>query len=138
MTRFSKYALDEHDFSKFAAAGGKLIITQGTGDPIIPHEMMYDYYGKAIATAPSESALNDSVRLFMPEGGGHSMSDWTGAMPSISQGMKALTDWVEGDNAPGQLPTVFYDFANDRVKSRGIVPMFNLWLYKKKAKLEMI
>ena len=138
MTAFSKYALDEYDFNGFAAAGGKLIITQGTGDPIIPHEMMYDYYAKAITAFPSENALNQSVRLFMPEGGGHSMLDWTGGMPTIADGMKVLTDWVEHGIAPDQIPTVFYDFEKDAVMSRKMVPAFNYWSYKKKSKLGMI
>lgn len=138
MTEFAAYALDSYDFTRFASAGGKLIITQGTGDPIIPHEMMIDYYAKAITGFPSEDAFNDTVRMFMPEGGGHSMSDWTGGMPVVSDGMRALTDWVEKGIAPAVLPSVYCNYIEDRIISRDNVPMFNYWGYKKKQKLSMI
>ena len=128
-----RYDFNECDFTSYAQAGGKLIITHGTGDCVAPYQAVIDYYGRAMEHFPSERIMNESVRLFMPPFAGHSILDWSGPAVSCSDGMKALTDWAEKGLAPDTLPTVLYDFENDRPHERGSVPSFRQWTYRKQV-----
>jgi len=77
--------------------------------------------------------MNQSVRMFMPPFAGHSILDWSGPAVSCADGMKALTDWAEKDLAPDTLPTVRYDFENDRPYESGQVASFRQWTYRKEV-----
>ncbi|MBR5047222.1 MAG: tannase/feruloyl esterase family alpha/beta hydrolase, partial [Eubacterium sp.] len=130
--KFDRYSFNQDDFTAFARHGGKLIITQGTGDCVLPYETMLDYYEKVFDHFPSEKMLNSAVRLFMPELAGHSILDWTGPAVSISDGMKALTAWVEEKKAPDYLPTMRYDFAAEKVVEASEVKLYSQWAFRKK------
>lgn len=129
---FDRYSFNECDYSPFAGSGGKLIITQGTGDCVVPYQQMIDYYRDAFDHFPSEKIMKDTVRLFMPDLAGHSILDWSGPAVSIADGMTALTDWVEKGIAPDSLPTQRYDFAADRAVETSSVPVYDQWQYKAK------
>ena len=119
------------DFSAYAARGGKLIITQGTGDCVVPYQSTIDYYNNMLEYFPSEKIMNDSIRMFMPYMAGHSILDWSGAAVACSTGMKALTEWVEHGKAPDKMATVKYDFGKDKPILEDTVEVFNQWKYKK-------
>lgn len=129
---FRRFDFDNADFSSYAACGGKLIITQGTGDCIVPYQSTIDYYNHILEYFPSEKIMKGSIRMFMPYMAGHSILDWSGAAVDCATGMRALTEWVEKKKAPDQLATVQYDFAQDRAISRGEVECFNQWRQKEK------
>ena len=132
--KFDRYSFNEDDFNTFARKGGKLIITQGTGDCVVPYQQMMDYYMSAFDHFPSEKMLNDTVRLFMPALAGHSILDWSGPAVCIADGMLALTKWVEEDQAPDVIPTMLYDFAADRVVEASEVSVYNQWKQKQMVK----
>ncbi len=119
------------DFSAYAARGGKLIITQGTGDCVVPYQSTIDYYNNMLEHFPSERMMNDSVRMFMPYMAGHSILDWSGAAVACSTGMKALTEWVEHGKVPDKMVTIKYDFQQDKPIWEDTVEVFNQWHYKK-------
>ena len=77
--------------------------------------------------------MNRSVRMYMPEFAGHSILDWSGPAVSIANGMMALTLWTEKGKAPDRLPTIQYDFDNDRPFKTGEVNCFHRWTYLKKV-----
>ncbi|MGN0466860.1 MAG: tannase/feruloyl esterase family alpha/beta hydrolase [Lachnospiraceae bacterium] len=128
---FCDIDFSEADFSAYANRGGKLIITQGTGDCVVPYQSTIDYYNNMLEYFPSEKIMNDSLRMFMPYMAGHSILDWSGAAVSCSTGMRALTDWVENGQAPDKLETVRYNFHQDRSIFEDTVEMFNQWKYKR-------
>ena len=130
--KLDRYSFNQKDFTAFAANGGKLIITQGTGDCVLPYELMIDYYGEIFDYFPSEKMLNRAVRLYMPEMAGHSILDWSGPAVSIADGMRALVAWVEKKIEPDSLPTMRYDFAADRAVETSEVKMYSQWAYRKK------
>ncbi|MCI6857665.1 MAG: tannase/feruloyl esterase family alpha/beta hydrolase [Eubacterium sp.] len=129
---FREIHFKEADFSAFAAHGGKLMITQGTGDCVVPYQAAIDYYNDALDYFPSERIMNESVRMFMPYLAGHSILDWSGPAVSISEGMKVLTDWVEQGQAPEIIPTIRYDFQKDEPVCESSVEVFRQWEYKKR------
>lgn len=120
------------DFSAYAERGGKLILTQGTGDCVVPYQSAIDYYNDMLEYFPSERIMNDSLRMFMPDMAGHSILDWSGAAVACSTGMRALINWVEHGKAPDRMATVRYDFRQDRSILEDTVEVFNQWKYKKK------
>ena len=129
--KLERYSFNQKDFTAFAANGGKLIITQGTGDCVIPYESMIDYYMEIFDYFPSEKMLNKTVRLYMPELAGHSILNWSGPAISIADGMRALVAWVEEKKEPDSLPTMWYDFAAERVAESSEVKLYSQWTYRK-------
>lgn len=127
--RFDRYSFNECDYTPYARSGGKLIITQGTGDCVVPYQQMIDYYRNAFDYFPSEKIMNDTIRLFMPPLAGHSILDWSGPAVSIADGMTALTNWVEKGIAPECLPTQRYDFVRDCAVEKSSVQVYDQWQY---------
>lgn len=128
---FSRYDFNDTDFSEHAARGGKIMITHGTGDCVVPYQAAIDYYNSALDHFPSEKIMNDSLRMFMPYLAGHSILDWSGPAVACSVGMEALTRWVEKGEAPEKIPTVRYNFSQDKPLIEDEVTVFNQWHYKK-------
>ena len=131
---YDRYSFNEDDFTGLASRGGKIIITQGTGDCVVPYQQMMDYYMDAFDHFPSEKMMNDTVRLFMPEQAGHSILDWSGPAVAIADGMEALTRWVEEGQAPDVIPTMRYDFAAMKVTEASEVTVYNQWRQKQMMK----
>lgn len=131
---FGKIDFNVADYAKHGKLGGKVIVTHGTGDCVVPYQAAIDYYRNVLDHFPSEKIMNDSYRLFMPVLAGHSILDWSGAAVNIHDGMLALTDWVENNNAPEKLPTMNYDFINDKPFDEGEVEVFNQWKYQVRMK----
>lgn len=101
------------DLSAFAARGGKLIITQGTGDPVVPFVNTFAYVKDMAEHFESAEAMADACRLYRMPYAGHSILDWSGPAVSLADGMAGLTDWVERGEAPDTLPIQRYDFDHD-------------------------
>ncbi len=129
--KLDRYSFNQKDLTAFAANGGKLIITQGTGDCVLPYETMIDYYMEVFDYFPSEKMLNKTLRLYMPELAGHSILDWSGPAVSIADGMRALVAWVEGKKEPDKLPTMRYDFAAEKVVESSEVKLYSQWTFRK-------
>ena len=135
---FIRYDFNDSDFTAYAAHGGKLLITQGTGDCVVPFKAAIDYYRDMMDHFPSEKIMNQTIRMFMPSMAGHSILDWSGAAVSCAEGMKALTRWVEEGRAPDILPTTRYDFRNDRSVYDDTVPSFKHWNYQQTCRKAFI
>ena len=131
---FSDYDFSDTDFTKYAARGGKLIITHGTGDCVVPYQGAIDYYQNILEHFPSEKIMNESVRMYMPDMAGHSILDWSGPAVSCADGMKALTLWTEQGKAPDRLPIVRYDFRNDKPQIQSTVEPFDQWHHRKELR----
>ena len=110
---FIKYTFDSSRFGSFTKRGGKAIITEGTGDPVLPWPLLTDYYFDIINHYPKERTANESIRMFMMPRAGHSILDWSGPAVTTADGMKALMNWVEKGIAPEKLRAVNYDFDAD-------------------------
>ena len=122
---FEKYSTYEADLRQMAHYKGKLIITHGTGDHIVPNKLSLTYYKKVAKYFNSEEDMKKNVRIFFPRFGGHALYDWDGPNVTNASGFRALMRWVEEDKAPEYLETLKYDFMKDQVIERGSVPVFS-------------
>lgn len=99
----SDIATDSPDLSAFRARGGKLIISHGANDQVIPAAGSVDYYRRVIETIGSEHETKTFARLFITEGDGHGTSLDPGPGVTLADAMTALMKWVEEEQAPDQI-----------------------------------
>ena len=110
---------DSADVSAFKAAGGKLIMTGGTMDAVVPEPNITSYYERAMARQGGAAATQEFFRYFIVPGFSHSIkgglgTDYIGhadgTLP-LSAGFipvayydagmaSAIMDWVEKGGAP--------------------------------------
>lgn len=121
---FHEFSFYGADLRRFAARGGKLIITHGTGDHVAPNQLTLDYYRKAKDFFTSEEELTDCLRVFFPEYGGHALYDWDGPNVTNASGFLAMMNWVEKGIAPEKLRTINYDFNQDRLLKESSVTAY--------------
>jgi hypothetical protein len=91
---------DNPDLSQFGKKGGKLLITHGGCDQVIPVAGSIDYYRRVIARLGSEDSTRQFARLFVSEGDGHGANRDPGPGITVSEAMTALMKWVEMGEAP--------------------------------------
>ena len=87
------------DLSPLVAAGGKLLIYAGWGDPGIPPGYMPEYYRNVVSSLGADTA-RDSVRLFMVPGMGHcGGGDGTSTFDMIG----VMAQWAERGVTPDRI-----------------------------------
>lgn len=110
-TELASLGSDDPDLSSFRAAGGKIIISHGANDQLIPPEGTIQYYGRVIDALGSEKAVRSFARLFITEGDGHALFTETGPGLLLEDGIEALLNWVEKNEAPEEITARRMDFA---------------------------
>jgi hypothetical protein len=96
----SLYTAANPDLRRFKAAGGKLILYSGWGDPLIPPGSVVDYYETLTRTMGGQVAASSFARLFMLPGGDHCIA---GAGADTIDYLSALEQWAEQGKAPEKL-----------------------------------
>lgn len=94
------YNAENPDLRKFKAHGGKLILTDGWADPLVPPASVIDYYQTATRTMGGPAATEGFFRLFMVPGMEHCVGGNTNDAVDY---LTAIQDWVEKGQAPGRL-----------------------------------
>lgn len=90
------------DLSAFAGRGGKLIMMQGTADPVIAPDMTDRFYEVATRAMGGIAPTQKFFRYFRMPGVGHCFSgDSAGA--DVFDGLADITRWVEEGIAPDQI-----------------------------------
>ena len=84
---------------KFLEGGGKLLLSHGWGDGLIPARSTIDFYQSLTANLKNEK-LKDSVQLFMMPGVGHCGG---GDGPSVVDMLSELDQWVETGKKPERI-----------------------------------
>lgn len=105
---FSKAAADNADLSSFASHGGKLIIDHGIDDPLIPVDGTIDYYER-MKTIMGDETARSFCRVYIGPGDNHGNCYGNGPGITVSDGIRALMDWVEKGIAPGAIRVVKID-----------------------------
>lgn len=103
---FADAAADKADLRPFARAGGKLIIDHGLDDPLIPVDGTIDYYDRMCRIHGGKECVDQFCRMYLAPGDGHGNCFGNGPGITVSDGMRALVDWVENGRAPGALRVV--------------------------------
>lgn len=99
----SDLATDDPDLAAFRSRGGKLIISHGANDEVIPASGSVDYYRRVIERMGSEEVTKSFARLFITEGDGHGTWRDPGPGLTIANAMAALMKWVEEGEAPDEI-----------------------------------
>ena len=90
------------DLSAFAKRGGKIILSSGTADSIVPYHATLDYYERVIEQSGGLEKAQSFARLYIIPGMGHG-----GGGPGINQSpnlFDAVKNWRETGTAPNALP----------------------------------
>nr|WP_246748181.1 tannase/feruloyl esterase family alpha/beta hydrolase [Methylobacterium sp. SD274] len=104
---FSAINTDNPDLTKFAAAGGKIVMYQGMADEYIPAQGAINYYDRVTSRMGGTEAVQKFNRLYLVPGFTHSGRS-EGApsvpVPQPSSGRDemfvALQNWVEKEDVP--------------------------------------
>ena len=83
----------------FFADGGKLLLSHGWSDGLIPAENTVDFY-KSMTDQPGTKATPDSVRLFMVPGMGHCGG---GDGPFLFDALSVIDTWSSKGEAPDRI-----------------------------------
>ncbi|MBQ3384310.1 MAG: tannase/feruloyl esterase family alpha/beta hydrolase [Erysipelotrichaceae bacterium] len=106
--KFSDCFSNDPEIDAFVRHGGKLIMDHGMDDPLIPTEGTIDYY-KKLENHFGKEKLNDFCRMYITPGDSHGNCWGNGPGLTVSDGMKALIDWVEKGIAPEKIRKVRVD-----------------------------
>jgi Tannase and feruloyl esterase len=103
---------DDPDLSRFAAAGGKLLVWHGLADQLIFPGGTVDYRERVDQALGGTQRVDQFFRLFLAPGVDHCGG---GRGPVPSDPLAALVDWVEHGRAPDTLPAATTDPAGGAV-----------------------
>lgn len=110
---------DDSDLARFHERGGKIVITHGLADQLIPHEGSIDYYERLQRQMGGAERTAAFARLFLVPGVDHGFRG-AGASPVGLQ--DALLRWVEEGGAPDQLVGEARDRAGNVRRTRPLYP----------------
>lgn len=85
------------DLSAFAKRGGKLIMTPGSADSVVPYHASIDYYERLIAACGGLEKTRSFARLFIIPGLGHGSGPGINTLPGTLQ---MVMNWRENGVAP--------------------------------------
>ncbi len=121
------FGTDDPDLSRFRDRGGKVIITHGLADQLIPPEGSIEYYQRVQRQMGGPTRTAEFARLFLMPGLDHG---FRGAAPSPTGLMDAIIRWVEEGNAPDRLDAELRDETGRVVQTRPLFPYPQVATYK--------
>jgi len=111
-------------FVKFFAKGGKLLLSHGWSDGLIPASNTVSFYKSMMGKMEFKKSA-DSVRLFMLPGVGHCGG---GDGPGVTDMLSVIDQWVETGNAPERI--IASNPPNQKPMSRPLCPYPQIAKYK--------
>ncbi|MBL9201354.1 MAG: tannase/feruloyl esterase family alpha/beta hydrolase [Opitutaceae bacterium] len=111
----------EANLAPFRDRGGKVIITHGLADQLIPHEGTVSYFESVQRTMGGAAKTAEFARLYLVPGVDHGFRG-PGASPSQATLLAAIIAWVEEGRAPGRLIGESRDQAGKVVRTRPVFP----------------
>ncbi len=113
------FSADDPDLTRFRDRGGKVIITHGLADQLIPPQGSIAYYERVQQRMGGAAKTAEFARLFLVPGVDHGMR---GAGPSPVGLQAALIRWVEDGKAPDRLLAESRGQDNKVTRSRPLFP----------------
>jgi len=124
VNEFTEISSDNPDLTAFRDNGGKLLLSHGVNDELIPSDGTIDYYNRVLKQMGGEEQVLPFLRLFYTPGNGHTNVTTNGPGLCIADGMIALMKWVEEGIEPDSIETVRYDFSAKKVISTNQVDIY--------------
>ncbi|MCQ4207973.1 tannase/feruloyl esterase family alpha/beta hydrolase [Streptomyces longispororuber] len=103
---------DDPDLSDFRASGGKLLTWQGDTDEYIPAQGTVRYHQQVERELGGANRVDDFYRLFLAPNTSHCGLN---GQDGSTDGLAALTAWVEHGKAPKTLPATLVNTAGEKV-----------------------
>lgn len=118
------HLLADEDVSDFAKRGGKMVIYQGWGDPLVTPQLTVDYFETLAKQAGGVDKAQEFARLFMIPGMDHCGINAAGPGPTDSgfDPLTALEQWVENKTPPASLLLTKKDAAGQTRWTRPACP----------------
>ncbi len=113
------FSADDPNLTRFRDRGGKLIVTHGLADQLIPPQSTIEYYEKVQQRMGGAEKTAEFARLFLVPGVDHG---FRGAGPTPSGTQAALIRWVEEGKAPDQLLGQAKDKDGKVLRTRPLFP----------------
>lgn len=85
------------DLRRFAARGGKAIMTPGSADPVVPYHASIDYYERVAGVCGGLEATRSFLRLFLIPGMDHAGGPGINTLPPT---LDLVRNWRENGAAP--------------------------------------
>jgi len=114
---YPELSSDDPDLRALRDRGGKLIISQGANDQVIPFMGAVDYYRNVTRVIGSEDETRSFARLFVTEGDGHNIPLDPGPGLYAADVLAALMRWVEEGKAPDEITAKTLNPASSAVKA---------------------
>jgi len=118
---------DDPDLTRFRDRGGKVIISHGLTDQLIPAAGTIDYYRRVQQRMGGEEKTAQFARLFLVPGVDHG---FRGAGVTPTGQMEALIRWVEDGQAPEKLIGERRDAKGKVIRTRPLFPYPQTAKYK--------
>lgn len=103
---------DNPDLSAFRKDGGKLLTWQGEADQFIPAQGTVDYHQQVVKATGSSKKVDDFYRVFLAPGTSHCGLN---GIDGSTDGLSAMTAWVEHGKAPQTLPATLTNASGQSV-----------------------
>lgn len=103
---------DDPDLSAFRKSGGKLITWHGSADQFIPAQGTVQYHDQVEKKIGSAKKTDDFYRLFLAPNTAHCGLN---GLDGSTDGLAALTSWVEHGKAPATLPATLINANGEAV-----------------------
>lgn len=103
VTEFAELDSSDPDYSGLHVSGGKLLLTHGMWDELIPAQGTVRFYERMVDAVGGPDSAREFVRFFLPPGMGHA-GIVGGPGIDIVAGMTALMEWVEDGIEPDVVP----------------------------------
>ncbi len=113
------FSADDPDLARFRDRGGKLLITHGLADQLIPPQSTIEYYEKVQARMGGAEKTAAFARLFLVPGVDHG---FRGPGPTPQGTQAALLRWVEEGQAPDRLLGAAKDKDGKVLRTRPLFP----------------
>ncbi|MFI7386631.1 tannase/feruloyl esterase family alpha/beta hydrolase [Streptomyces sp. NPDC049813] len=104
---------DDPDLSDFRRSGGKLITWQGDTDEYIPAQGTVRYHQQVERELGGAQRVDDFYRVFLAPNTSHCGLN---GQDGSTDGLAALTKWVEHGKAPATLPATLVDASGEQVE----------------------
>lgn len=119
---FASYDASDPDYSEFVSRGGRLLLTHGTGDEVIPAQGTVKFY-QAVRDELGPDVTDEHIRFYLTPGDVHASLHGEGPGLSLAAGMDALVAWVERGERPGVLTAIrTYPRTEETIMTRPIAP----------------
>jgi pimeloyl-ACP methyl ester carboxylesterase len=123
------YSADNPDLTRFRDRGGKVLITHGLADQLIPPEGSIVYYESVQRRMGGAARTAEFARLFLVPGVDHGFRG-AGAAPTAATWFNALMAWVEEGRAPERLLAEKRDPQGRLIRTRPVFPYPQLARYR--------